>query len=106
VKNTRSDHPLQDNSLQTRTGRLLHIPERRQRYNKSNNFDLFHKPLFLLLVSSHPTQDFVLQIFSLDSGGYSLIFMSLGRLEKKGVSNNTPYGAFNGHQTVPRTHTC
>jgi hypothetical protein len=46
VKNTRSDHPLQDNSLQTRTGRLLHIPERRQRYNKSNNSIYFTSRFF------------------------------------------------------------
>jgi len=93
VKNTRSDHPLQDNSLQTRTGRLLHIPERRQRYNKSNNFDLFHKPLFLLLVSSHPTQDFILQFLFFKTVAYIDILPVFSLFKSKCVLINTCFSA-------------
>jgi len=70
VENTRSDHRLQDNSLQTRTLRWRVGDEPRQGYKEFSRIALFTKPLFGGKISSHPTQDFILLFFYLKSERY------------------------------------
>lgn len=70
MENTRSDHRLQDNSLQTRTLRWRVGDEPRQGYKEFSRIALFTKPLFGGKISSHPTQDYILQFIYLKSLGY------------------------------------
>jgi hypothetical protein len=70
VENTRSDHCLQDNSLQTRTERWLTTGEHFRGYKEFSRIALFSKPLLGGTIPSHPTQDFILLFFYLKSSGY------------------------------------
>jgi hypothetical protein len=70
VENTRSDHRLQDNSLQTRTLRWRAGDKPRQGYKEFSRIALLTKPLFGGKISSHPTQDFILLFFYLKSERY------------------------------------
>ncbi|WP_150105921.1 hypothetical protein [Pantoea sp. At-9b] len=63
MKNTRSDHRWQDNSLQTRTRRLRQSDEDHPGYKEFMRMALFNKPLSGGYLSSHPTQDFILRFF-------------------------------------------
>jgi hypothetical protein len=72
VKNTRSDHRLQDNSLQARTVRWRAGDEHHPGYKEFRKITLINKPLLRGYISSHPTQDVILLIFCFSSSSYDI----------------------------------
>jgi len=67
-KNTLSDHPAQDNSLQTRTVRLRMGFGNGAGFIQMEDKAVISQAAFTVLLSSHPTQDFILRFCFLKHG--------------------------------------
>ncbi|MDJ0042519.1 hypothetical protein QM574_00295 [Pantoea ananatis] len=70
-KNTLSDHPVQDNSLQTRTVRLRMGFEPGAGLIQMEDKAIISQAAFTVLLSSHPTQDFILPFSCFKTCGYA-----------------------------------
>lgn len=80
-ENSASDHPMQDNSLQTRTERSGVACKGRGIIKEISRMAVFNKPLLEGLISSHPTQDVIMRFLSLITYAYlinDMIFYMYG----------------------------
>lgn len=92
-ENSASDHPMQDNSLQTRTERSGVLCKGRGIIKEIGRMAVFNKPLLEGLISSHPTQDVTLLFLDLITCAYLIDDMMFYMYGVCGVLISTLFSA-------------